>query len=44
MNKIKPFVKWVGGKRQLIEGLKRILPKEFNKYYEPFVGGRCSFL
>lgn len=34
-----PFVKWAGGKRQIIDKIKENLPKEFNKYYEPFVGG-----
>lgn len=44
MNKTTPFVKWVGGKRQLIKELKENVPEQFNKYYEPFIGGRCSFL
>ena len=39
MIKGKPIVKWAGGKRQIIEILKNYLPKEFNTYYEPFVGG-----
>lgn len=34
-----PFVKWVGGKRQLLPQIKERLPKQFNDYYEPFVGG-----
>ncbi|MGX9339214.1 DNA adenine methylase [Mycoplasma sp. 332] len=36
---IKPFVKWVGGKGQLIDEIKKRMPKYFNDYYEPFVGG-----
>lgn len=36
---MQPFVKWVGGKRQLIPAINERLPKEFNTYYEPFVGG-----
>ncbi len=40
---IKPFVKWVGGKGQLIEQLERYIPtngeKLLTKYAEPFVGG-----
>jgi len=34
-----PFVKWAGGKGQLIGRLLKRMPKEFNRYYEPFVGG-----
>lgn len=39
MLKVKPFVKWAGGKRQIIDKLKKYMPKKFNTYYEPFVGG-----
>ena len=39
MIKGKPFVKWAGGKRQIIDKLKKCLPEEFNTYYEPFIGG-----
>ncbi|MCQ2343947.1 MAG: DNA adenine methylase [Paludibacteraceae bacterium] len=44
MAKGKPFIKWVGGKSQLIEQLSRLLPADFDKwkdvtYIEPFVGG-----
>lgn len=39
----KPFVKWVGGKTQLIKDIESILPKNFFDkditYVEPFVGG-----
>ncbi|WP_031488832.1 DNA adenine methylase [Ureaplasma canigenitalium] len=34
-----PFVKWVGGKRQLINEIEIRLPKQIENYYEPFVGG-----
>lgn len=37
--KITPFMKWAGGKRQLLNKLKSLIPKKYNKYYEPFVGG-----
>lgn len=36
---IHPFVKWAGGKTQLLSKLEDHLPKSFNKYYEPFIGG-----
>lgn len=36
---IAPFVKWAGGKRQLIPQIRERMPEQFNKYYEPFVGG-----
>lgn len=36
---IAPVVKWVGGKRQLIDELKPLLPKKITSYCEPFVGG-----
>lgn len=39
MIKGKPFVKWAGGKRQIIAKLKSLIPVDYNTYYEPFVGG-----
>ena len=47
--KAKPFVKWVGGKAQLIEQLEVLLPADFDRwenvtYIEPFVGGGANFL
>ena len=35
----KPFVKWVGGKRQLMQELEHNFPKQFGIYHEPFLGG-----
>ena len=44
MAKAKPFIKWVGGKTQLIEQLDALLPSNFGNlenvtYIEPFIGG-----
>lgn len=46
----KPFLKWVGGKRQLLEELRKDVPRAFldrasdaGTYYEPFVGGGALF-
>lgn len=44
MTKGKPFIKWVGGKGQLIGQLEKMLPTDFSRrdnvtYIEPFVGG-----
>lgn len=36
---IAPFVKWAGGKRQLLPKIKERMPEKYNNYYEPFVGG-----
>ncbi|MBN3534903.1 DNA adenine methylase [Mycoplasma procyoni] len=36
---ISPFVKWVGGKTQLLKEIEKRLPKNFNNYFEPFAGG-----
>lgn len=35
----KPFVKWVGGKTQLLPEIRQHYPASFTKYCEPFVGG-----
>jgi DNA adenine methylase len=38
-----PFVKWVGGKRQLLAIIRKRLPKTMENYYEPMVGGGAVF-
>lgn len=35
---LQPFLKWAGGKRQLLPILKTKIPEKYNRYYEPFVG------
>ncbi len=41
---IKPFLKWAGGKRQLLAQLLKEMPSDFDCYYEPFLGGGAVFL
>ncbi|MFN8364944.1 MAG: DNA adenine methylase [Cloacibacterium normanense] len=47
MKEAKPFLKWAGGKTQLINDIKKVLPKEFTKYkfnyIEPFVGSGAVY-
>jgi len=43
MDKVKPFLKWAGGKTQLIPEIIKRMPPKFNKYIEPFVGGGALF-
>jgi DNA adenine methylase len=42
---IKPYLKWAGGKRQLLAEIKKHLPKDLNNYtyYEPFIGAGAVF-
>lgn len=35
----KPFIKWVGGKTQLLDEIRKLYPAQTEKYCEPFVGG-----
>jgi DNA adenine methylase len=35
----KPFVKWAGGKRQLMPIIEKNMPPDFGTYFEPFLGG-----
>lgn len=39
----KPIIKWVGGKRQLLDEIKLLMPTNYNKYFEPFIGGGALF-
>ena len=38
-----PIVKWVGGKRQLMFELLKNMPEDYNRYFEPFIGGGALF-
>lgn len=38
-NQLKPILKWVGGKRQLLPEIFAHLPPQYNTYCEPFLGG-----
>ena len=38
-SRARPFLKWAGGKRQLLATLDRFVPPSFGAYHEPFVGG-----
>ena len=35
----RPLLKWAGGKTQMIPNLIGAMPKNFNNYIEPFIGG-----
>lgn len=39
----RPFLKWAGGKTQLLKDLEKFFPKQFSTYYEPFLGGGAVF-
>jgi DNA adenine methylase len=39
----KPLLKWAGGKTQMIPNLLEAMPRSFNNYIEPFIGGGALF-
>src|SRR5437660_696379 len=39
----RPFLKWVGGKSQLLDQLKKLYPKTLGTYFEPFLGGGALY-
>ncbi len=42
-NHPKPLLRWVGGKTQLLDSIKKYYPSKYNTYYEPFLGGGAVF-
>jgi len=43
IRELTPFLKWVGGKRWFVQKYLNVFPKEYSRYYEPFVGGGAAF-
>ncbi len=41
---MKPVLKWAGGKSQILDQLTAKMPKQYNTYFEPFIGGGAVFL
>jgi DNA adenine methylase len=39
----KPILRWAGSKRKLVPTLLRLLPRDYDRYFEPFVGSACLF-
>ena len=43
VQRVRPFLKWAGGKRQLLVSLRQFYPVRFGSYFEPFVGSGAVF-
>lgn len=41
--RVRPFVKWAGGKSRLTSVIEKHIPKNFSNYFEPFLGGGALF-
>lgn len=42
--RLKPVLKWAGGKKQLLDKLEEHMPQSYRRYYEPFIGGAALLL
>jgi len=40
---VQPFLKWAGGKRQLVTKIRECVPRRYNRYFEPFLGAAAVF-
>lgn len=43
-SRVKPFIRWVGGKSRLLPRILPYVPQKIRNYYEPFLGGGAVFL
>jgi DNA adenine methylase len=42
-HKLRPFLKWVGGKAWLVERIRPFLPQDYNRFFEPFLGSGAIY-
>lgn len=42
-SKCYPFLKWAGGKTQLLPKISKVVPQSYTRYFEPFLGGGAVF-
>ena len=40
---VKPFLKWAGGKRRILEALDSVFPEKIERFFDPFLGGGSVF-